>query len=252
MTLALKTIDQNNSFDFDDIEKISGHVSKEPVVAFRDLCFYVSVSAADKLQLKQFKRVRFSVLKGETFEETEKLYIRPNNDDFGHNTDNYLVIDSSRNTGGLPKRNTGGLTISGVASLYKKIPKLGKFLEYRDNVNKRITLKLCDKTGLWYMPLTSMFEKTVRDISKPPEVSAVYRLSFKGHVQNIGQTNNLARRLKEKELLKIPFDKVEFSPMSSANEEKRLEHENYHLERYKKERGSLPPYNSQSAIKKVN
>lgn len=124
MTLALKTIDQNSSFDFDDIEKVSGHVSKEPVIAFRDLCFYVSVSAADKLQLKQFNRVRFSVLKGETFDETEKLYIRPNNDDFGHNTNNYLVIES--------KRNTGGITISGVASLYKKIPKLGKFLEYRD------------------------------------------------------------------------------------------------------------------------
>ena len=244
MTLAIKTIDQNTSFDFDDIEKMSGHVSKEPVIAFRDVCFYVSVSAADKLQLKQFRRVRFSVLKGESYEEAEKLYIRPNNDSFGHNTNNYLVLES--------KRDTGGMTISGVSPLYRKIPKLGKHLEYRDTLNKRITIKQCEKTGLWYMPLTSMFEKTVLDLSKPPELAAVYRLSFKGHVQNIGQTNNLARRLKEKELLKIPFDKVEYSPMTSASEEKRLEHENYHLERYKKERGSLPPYNFQSAIKKVN
>ena len=244
MTLAIKTIDQNSSIDFDDIEKMSGHVSKEPVIAFRDVSFYVSVSAADKLQLKQFRRVRFSVLKGETYEETEKLYIRPNNDSFGHNTNNYLVLDS--------KRDTGGMTISGVSPLYRKIPKLGKHLEYRDTLNKRIIIKQCEKTGLWYMPLTSMFEKTVLDLGKPPELAAVYRLSFKGHVQNIGQTNNLARRLKEKELLKIPFDKVEYSPMTSATEEKRLEHENYHLERYKKERGSLPPYNSQSAIKKIN
>ena len=244
MTLAIKTVDQNSSFDFDDIEKMSGHVSKEPVIAFRDVCFYVSVSAADKLHLKQFSRVRFSVLKGESYEEAEKLYIRPNNDSFGHSTNNYLVLES--------KRDTGGMTISGVSPLYKKIPKLGKHLEYRDTLNKRITLKQCEKTGLWYMPLTSMFEKTVLNLGKPPELAAVYRLSFKGHVQNIGQTNNLARRLKEKELLKIPFDKVEFSPMTSATEEKRLEHENYHLERYKKERGSLPPYNSQSAIKKVN
>ena len=244
MTLAIKTIDQNSSFDFDDIEKMSGHVSKEPVIAFRDVCFYVSVSAADKLQLKQFRRVRFSVLKGESYEETEKLYIRPNNDSFGHNTNNYLVLES--------KRDTGGMTISGVSPLYRKIPKLGKLLEYRDTLNKRITIKQCEKTGLWYMPLTSMFEKTVLNLGKPPELAAVYRLSFKGHVQNIGQTNNLARRLKEKELLKIPFDKFEFSPMTSATEEKRLEHENYHLERYKKERGSLPPYNSQSAIRKVN
>ena len=218
MTLAIKTIDQNNSFDFDDIEKMSGHVSKEPVIAFRDLCFYVSVSAADKLKLKQFSRVRFSVLKGESYEETEKLYIRPNNDSFGHNTNNYLVLES--------KRDTGGMTISGVSPLYRKIPKLGKHLEYRDTLNKRITIKQCEKTGLWYMPLTSMFEKTVLNLGKPPELAAVYRLSFKGHVQNIGQTNNLARRLKEKELLNIPFDKVEYSPMTSASEEKRLEHEN--------------------------
>ena len=244
MTLAIKTIDQNSSFDFDDIEKMSGHVSKEPVIAFRDVCFYVSVSAADKLQLKQFRRVRFSVLKGESYEEAEKLYIRPNNDSFGHNTNNYLVLES--------KRDTGGMTISGVSPLYRKIPKLGKHLEYRDTLNKRITIKQCEKTGLWYMPLTSMFEKTVLNLGKPPELAAVYRLSFKGHVQNIGQTNNLARRLKEKELLKIPFDKVEFSPMTSATEEKRLEHENYHLERYKKERGSLPPYNFQNGIKKIN
>ena len=244
MAIQLNTVKQNHNFDFDDIEKMSGHVSKEPVIAFRDVCFYVSVSAADKLQLKQYSRVRFSVLKGESYEEAEKLYIRPNNDSFGHNTNNYLVLES--------KRDTGGMTISGVSPLYRKIPKLGKHLEYRDTLNKRITIKQCEKTGLWYMPLTSMFEKTVLNLGKPPELAAVYRLSFKGHVQNIGQTNNLARRLKEKELLKIPFDKVEFSPMSSANEEKRLEHENYHLERYKKERGSLPPYNSQSAIKKVN
>ena len=55
MTIELKTIEQKNKFNFDDIEKMSGHVSKEPVIAFRDVCFYVSVSAADKLQLKQFK-----------------------------------------------------------------------------------------------------------------------------------------------------------------------------------------------------
>ena len=244
MTDHLKIINQNHKFDFVDIEKVSGHVSKEPIIAFRNICFYVSVSAVDKLQLKQFKRVRFSVLKGENFEEAEKLYLRPNNDDFGHNTNNYLILES--------RRATGGATISGVASLYKKIPRLAKYLEYRDNANKKLTLKQCEKTGLWFMPMVSMLEKTVWDLSKAPEVPAVYRLSFKGHVQNIGQTNNLARRLKEKELLNIPYDKVEYSPMTSVNEEKRLEHENYHLERYEKERGSLPPYNFQNGVKKIN
>jgi len=250
MDVDIKKIEQNHNFEFEDIEKVSGHVSKEPVLALRDIAIYVSVSAVDKLQLKQFSRVRFSVLKGETYDETEKLYIRPNNDDFGYNTNNYLVLQSKRSN--ESNRSAGGASISGVASLYKKIPKLGKILEYRDNVNKRLTLKYCKKTRLWYMPLTSMFEKTVLDLGNAPDVPAVYRLSFKGHVQNIGQTNCLARRLKEKELLNIPFDKVEYSPMTLASEEKRLEHENYHLERYKKERGSLPPYNFQNGIKKIN
>ena len=92
MTDHLKIINQNHKFDFVDIEKVSGHVSKEPIIAFRNICFYVSVSAVDKLQLKQFKRVRFSVLKGENFEEAEKLYLRPNNDDFGHNTTIILYL----------------------------------------------------------------------------------------------------------------------------------------------------------------
>ncbi len=244
MTDHLKIVDQSHKFDFEDIEKISGHVSKEPIVAFRDMSFYVSVSAVNKLNLKQFKRVRFSVLKGENYEEAEKLYIRPNNDPHGHKTNNYLIL--------ISKRDTGGATISGVSPLYKKIPRLAKYLEYRDNDNKRITIKKCEETGLWFMPLVSMLEKTVWDLNKPPEIPAVYMLSFKGHVQNIGQTNCLARRLKEKELLNIPFDKVEYSPMTSVSEEKRLEHENYHLERYKKERGSLPPYNFQNGIKKIN
>ena len=244
MSSIIKAIHQNDNFGFQDIEKVSGFVSKDPTVALRESCIYVSVSAVDKLGLKDSKRCRFSILKNETFEEAEKLYLRPNNDDDGRNRDNFLV--------NLDKRSIGGATISGVASLYKRIPKLEKYLEYKDIDNKRITLQKCERTGLHFMPLIAMFEKDVYNLNKPPEIAVVYRLSFKGHVQNIGQTNNLARRLKEKELQNIPFDKVEYSPMTSASEEKRLEHEHYHLERYKKERGSLPPYNFQSAIKKIN
>tara|TARA_B100001123_G_scaffold391150_1_gene469284 strand:- start:81 stop:815 length:735 start_codon:yes stop_codon:yes gene_type:complete len=244
MNFKIKEIHQNDDFGFQDIEKISGFVSRDPTLALRESCFYVSISAVEKLELRNKKRCRFSILKNESFEEAEKLYLRPNNDDDGKNRDNFLVH--------LDKRSIGGATISGVASLYKRIPKLEKYLEYKDIDNKRITLQKCEKTGLHFIPLIAMFERDVYDLSKPPSIAVVYRLSFKGHVQNIGQTNNLARRLKEKELLNIPFDKVEYSPMTSASEEKRLEHENYHLERYKKERGSLPPYNFQSGIKKIN
>ena len=67
------------------------------------------------------------------------------------------------------------------------IKKIIKFIESKTLNNKRITLKQCDKTGLWFMPMVSMLEKTVRDLNKPPEIPVVYKLSLKGHVQNIGQ-----------------------------------------------------------------
>ena len=51
MTDNLTVVDQSHKFDFEDIEKISGHVSKDPIVAFRDMSFYVSVSAVNKLNL---------------------------------------------------------------------------------------------------------------------------------------------------------------------------------------------------------
>ena len=244
MTFTIKAVHQNDD-GFNNVEKVSGFVSKHPTVALRHLCLYASVSTVEKLNLKKFKRVRFSVLKNETFENAEKLYIRPNNDDDGRNRDNYLIVFGK-------KLLSDGAIISGVKSLYRAVPKLKKYLEYKVADNKRVTLKFCEKQGLYYIQLRPMFDKSLVDLNNPPPVPAVYRLSYNGAVQNIGSTNDLKRRLKEKEFEAIPFDKVEYSPMTSASEEKRLEHENYHLERYKKERGSLPPYNFQSAIKKIN
>ena len=119
MTLAIKTIHQDND-GFNNVEKVSGFVSKEPTVALRHLCLYVSVSTVEKLNLKKFKRVRFSVLKNETFENAEKLYIRPNNDDDGRNRDNYLIVFGK-------KQLSDGAIISGVKSLYRAVPKLKKY-----------------------------------------------------------------------------------------------------------------------------
>ena len=43
-----------------------------------------------------------------------------------------------------------------------------------------------------------MFERSVEDVANVPEHKAIYKICYNGHVQNIGETNNLARRLKEK------------------------------------------------------
>ena len=68
MSLSIKVIHQNDD-SFTNVEKVSGFVSKQPTLALRHLCLYASVSAVEKLNLKKFKRVRFSVLKNETFEK---------------------------------------------------------------------------------------------------------------------------------------------------------------------------------------
>ena len=65
MTVTIRKIHQSD--DFNNVEKVSGFVSKQPTVALRELCLYASVSTVEKLNLKKFKRVRFSVLKNETF-----------------------------------------------------------------------------------------------------------------------------------------------------------------------------------------
>lgn len=245
MTFKTNAIHLNND-GFNNVEKVSGFVSKEPTVALRHLCLYVSVSTVEKLNLKKFKRVRFSVLKNETFENAEKLYIRPNNDDDGRNRDNYLIVFGK-------KQLSDGAIISGVKSLYRAVPKLKKYLEYRMADNKRVTLKFCEKKGLYYIQLRPMFDKNLADLTNPPSVPAVYRLSYNGAVQNIGSTNDLKRRLKEKEFEAIPFDQVEYSSDGCDTEEKLIDHEDYHVERYKLENnGKLPPHNHQSVRRKLS
>ena len=244
MSLTIKAIHQNDD-GFNNVEKVSGFVSKHPTVALRHLCLYASVSTVEKLNLKKFKRVRFSVLKNETFENAEKLYIRPNNDDDGRNRDNYLIVFGK-------KQLSDGAIISGVKSLYRAVPKLKKYLEYRMADNKRVTLKFCEKQGLYYIQLRPMFDKNLADLTNPPSVPAVYRLSYNGAVQNIGSTNDLRRRLKEKEFESIPFDEVEYSSDGCDTEEKLIDHEDYHVERYKLENnGKLPPHNHQSVRRRL-
>jgi len=79
-----------------------------------------------------------------------------------------------------------------------------------------------------------------------------YKIMFRGTIQNIGETNNLRRRLKEKEIEEIPIDHVEYSDMSHANDEQRKDCEWELLEDYKKEFYHYPPHNKQGGRKLKN
>ena len=52
MPFSIKAIHQNDD-GFNNVEKVSGFVSKNPTLALRHLCLYASVSAVEKLNLKK-------------------------------------------------------------------------------------------------------------------------------------------------------------------------------------------------------
>ena len=53
MSFTIKAVHQNDD-GFNNVEKVSGFVSKHPTVALRHLCLYASVSTVEKLNLKKF------------------------------------------------------------------------------------------------------------------------------------------------------------------------------------------------------
>ena len=81
--------------------------------------------------------------------------------DDGRNRDNYLIVFGK-------KQLSDGAIISGVKSLYRAVPKLKKYLQYKVVDNKRVTLKFCKKMGLYYIQLRPMFDKTLSDLNNPP------------------------------------------------------------------------------------
>jgi len=240
MSDDLKLVNKIDSFDFVDIEKQSGFSRKEPTVTIRDMAIYISCSAVIKMDLKDYKTMRLSLRETKDEGHIDRLYFRPSKESSGKT--NYLMHFDPRGI---------GVTVSGIKSVFEQIPKLKKIREGRFN-DRRQFLKLCEKTGLYYCQLKSNFENKVINLDLTPEMPAVYKIMYRGTIQNIGETNNLKRRLKEKEIEEIPIDHVEYSDMSHANDEQRKDCEWELLEDYKKEFYHYPPHNKQGGRKLKN
>ena len=240
MSNNLKLIDKTDNFGFIDIEKQSGFARKEPTVTMRDMAIYVSVSAIDKMGLREFKTMRLSLRETKDDGHIDRLYFRPSKEVSGKT--NYLIHFDERGT---------GATISGLKSVYEQIPKLKNILKGLFS-DRRLFLKYCKETGLFYCQLKSNFENKIKDLELTPKVPAVYKIMFRGTIQNIGETNDLNRRLKEKEVMEIPIDSVEYSDMSHATDEQRRDCEWELLEAYKKEFYHYPPHNKQGGRKIKN
>ena len=88
------------------------------------------------------------------------------------------------------------------------------------------------------------FEFRCRDPQNLKDVKGIYRLSYNGHPQYIGETNNLSRRIYEHiKNEEIKFDEIHYSVLNNQSDEERKEWESFHLDQFIKEFGLLPPHN---------
>ena len=230
----LELIKHDEELCFKDIEKESGFVAKKPTVTPKEGTISLSVSACRSLNVDEYTRCHISSLVD--LKETDKLYLRFNNDEIVGK--NYKLLK--------PKDTSvrSGATISGTTTIYRKVPRFAaivdKPLKYR-----KIELKKCEKSGYYYIPLCPEFEHKLKDLDNPPKDAAIYKILFNGNILNIGETNNLARRLKEKKEKGVVMHEVYYSPMNSVSDDERKSWESWHIDEYVKVHGSLPPHNHQ-------
>ena len=254
MSNDLNNLLQEKNLVFIDLEQQSGHANKKPVLTLGLHGMHVSVSAAIKMGLKgkKYNYCRFSLVKANDKGHIDRIYIRPEIVSPDERKNKHFLINYSKLG--------DGAVISGVKSLYDQLPRLKKILEGKFS-DRRIELNFCEISKLHYFGLGANFDQTLLSLNKVPKVKAVYRISYKDTIQNIGETNNLARRLKEKGITEvlaskgvseIPMDKVEYSVMENATDEQRRDCEWEHLNKHKEQFGHYPPFNHQGGRKIQN
>ena len=214
------------------LRRRSHYLMHEPSVSIKYSYFYFSASAFDQLEAKKFKSCAFSVEDGVAPEEALKLYIELNNEPEGE-----LNCPINFN-----KANSI-FTVGCTATIVQQIPRLNTLLK-KKREERRIFLKYDKGLNLWYLPLVPGFEFRCRDPQNLKDVKGIYRLSYNGHPQYIGETNNLSRRIYEHiKNEEIKFDEIHYSVLNNQSDEERKEWESFHLDQFIKEFGLLPPHN---------
>lgn len=213
------------------LAKRSTHAFHNPMVFLRDLSIAFNASAKHKLDLQDYKACELCLHENESNEEATKLFFRPNHDEVGF--ENLRLVTCKR---------SGGITASGVTTIYPQLPRLAAFLK-GDKFHRKLPLKFCDEKLLWYIELVPSMECKVYSRDKIKGVAAVYQLMSNNQIMRIGHTIDLARRIDEHKANEIPYSEVFYSPMNSVDEDARKDWERYFLDQYKKKHGVLPPYN---------
>jgi len=214
------------------LKRKSHFLLNKPSVSIRYNHIYFSASSFEKMDINKYKNVGFSIEEGVEIEEALRLYIVPNNEEES-DINCPININKSRSQ----------FSVASTTTIVNQIPRL-RMLLVKKRHERRIFLQFDDVLKLWYIPLVPQFEYRSKDFKNLVDAKGIYRLIFKGDIQYIGETNNIARRVHEHlKHQEIKFDEVQYSILSNVKDDERKSWETFHLEKYVKETGLLPPHN---------
>ncbi len=189
------------------LRRMSHFLLDRPSITIRSTGIYFSASAVDELDINKYQNCILSVEDGIDIQEALRVYVE--------------------------------------CTIFNQIPR-AKLLASKKKSERRIFLEKDNTINTWYFPLAPQFETRTRKVDNLPEVKCIYQLVFRENIQRIGETGNLHRRCKEYQRDNIPFDEVRYSLMNNLSDDERKSWETYHLQKYLRDVGQLPPYNYQN------
>jgi|TARA_A200000113_G_scaffold54628_1_gene45599 hypothetical protein len=215
------------------LRRMSHFLLNQPSVSIRNNGIYFSASAVEELDIDKYQNCYLSVEDGIDIQEALRVYVEFNNDPVSDENCPIRVHKSN------------GCMVSATGTIFNQIPR-AKLLAAKKRSDRRIFLEKDLSINTWFFPLAPQFETRTRKVDNLPDVKCIYQLVFRENIQRIGETGNLHRRCKEYQRDNIPFDEVRYSLMNNLSDDERKSWETYHLQKYLRDVGQLPPYNYQN------
>ena len=216
------------------LERKSHYMMDKPSVTLKKGSLYFSSSAVDILEICKYSNCYISIPDNSTPESAIDIFVDFNNDPAS-------VTNSPCKLG---KRGVGA-NVSQLGTVFNQLNNVKALLTKQKN-ERRIFLEKDNTINKWFFRVGPQPSLKIRDFSKIDECSALYFLSIKGTTTRIGETSNLKRRITEYKRDEIPFDEVMYCRMDNFSDSERKDWESYHIDRYVRDIGVLPPYNFQN------
>jgi|TARA_Y100000389_G_C17350326_1_gene458094 hypothetical protein len=216
------------------LRRMSHFLLDRPSISIRNTGIYFSASAVDELDIEKYQNCILSIEDGIDIQEALRVYVEFNNDPV---SDENCPIRMHK---------ANGCMVSATSTIFNQIPRAKILAASKKRSERRIFLEKDNTINTWYFPLAPQFETRTRKVDNLPDVKCIYQLVFRENIQRIGETGNLHRRGKEYQRDNIPFDEVRYSLMNNLSDDERKSWETYHLQKYLRDVGQLPPYNYQN------